>query len=119
MASYIVWIDRQNAKVFKMGTDSTQMTLHWSPPENQTHGIDAKEHESEKFYHSVAAAMPGAKAILIVGPGVGRTHFKNHLDKHDKALAAAVLGVESADHPTDGQLKALARKFFNHPVHAA
>jgi stalled ribosome rescue protein Dom34 len=118
MASYIVWIDRQNAKVFKLGADASKMALHWAPPENQTHGVDAKEHESEKFYHSVASKLQDAKGIVIVGPGIGRTHFKRHLDKHDKALAAKVLAVESADHPTDGQLRAFARKFFNNPLHA-
>ncbi|MCC6811495.1 MAG: hypothetical protein IT381_28960 [Deltaproteobacteria bacterium] len=118
MALYIVWTDRQNAKIFKLGANSEDLELHWKQPDHKTRGPDAEEHESEKFYHSIAAELRDAKGILIVGPGVGRTHFKHHLDKHDPKLAAKVLGVESADHPTDGQLKALARKFFNNPLHA-
>jgi hypothetical protein len=35
-----------------------------------------------------------------------------HLHAHDPKIADKVVGVETIDHPTDGQLVAYARKYF-------
>jgi hypothetical protein len=35
-----------------------------------------------------------------------------HVHKHDKNLEPCIIGVESADHPTDGQLAKHIRQYF-------
>jgi hypothetical protein len=35
-----------------------------------------------------------------------------HIETHDPAFRSRVIGIETADHPTDGQVCALARKYF-------
>ena len=35
-----------------------------------------------------------------------------HLQKHDPAVAGKEVGIESVDHPSDGQLLAYARHYF-------
>jgi len=116
MARYAVWMDRQNAKIFKMNDLEGEVVLHWTPPAGHGHPDDPAGHESQKFYEQVAQQLKDAKGILITGPGVGHTQFKHHLDKFQPALAKLVIGVETADHPTDGQIQAHARKRFNDPL---
>jgi hypothetical protein len=35
-----------------------------------------------------------------------------HVHAHDPKLEARIVGVETVDHPTDGQLAAFARRYF-------
>lgn len=51
--------------------------------------------------------------MLLVGPEDAKTHFQQHLERHHhEALGKKVIGVETVDHPTDGQIVALAKKFL-------
>jgi hypothetical protein len=116
MSSYVVWIDTEHAKVFKMSAEGN--THHdVKNHEHSHHGFNPRDQhpDHQKFYHSVAEKLKGAGEILIVGPGLGKDHFKNHLEKHHASdLAKKVLSVESMDHPSDPQILAHARKFFKH-----
>ena len=60
-----------------------------------------------------------AKAILIVGPGEAKTGFKAWLEHKHPAIAANVWDVQSADHPTEGQLAAMAREKLELNVYRA
>lgn len=67
----------------------------------------------EKFFHEVAQSLDQAHEILLIGPGDAKIHFQKHLEGHHHAgLAGKIVGTETVDHPTDGQIVALARKFF-------
>lgn len=112
MASYAIWIDTEHAKVFKfIAGEKTHVDQKELKRHGHHHGQDHKD--EEKFYHEVSGVVKDANELLIVGPGVGKTHFHNHLTKHNHAnLAKAIVGVESMDHMTDGQILAAARKFF-------
>jgi hypothetical protein len=46
------------------------------------------------------------------GTGVHQNELEKYIKHYDKALAARIVGVEAVDHPTDGQLLKLARKYF-------
>jgi len=60
----------------------------------------------------VAHALEGSDEILLVGPSTAKLKFLRYAYAHDPALAARVVGVETVDHPTDGQLLAYARTYF-------
>lgn len=60
-----------------------------------------------------AEALTGAQEILVVGPAQAKLQLFKHIASHHPALAEMVLGVESADHPSDGQGVAYARKYFD------
>jgi hypothetical protein len=40
-------------------------------------------------------------------------HFLRYAQKHAPALAARVVGIETADHPTDRELLARVRHYFH------
>ena len=73
---------------------------------------DGRAAEDQAYYHQIAEALKGASEILIVGPAQAKLHLVKHIHAHDAALVSKIIGVETVDHPTDGQLVAYARKYF-------
>lgn len=115
----VVWIDHEQARVAHFNdSEAERLVLHSTHRPGKIHhkhgpsGSAGHEPEDAAYLHAVAEALKGAGEILIVGPGNEKNEFMKHLEHHDKAIAACVVAVQSADHPTDGQLLALARKYF-------
>lgn len=119
MANYVVWLDSAKAKIFELHpTQVEEKTLLRT--EIRHHSGADKEQNSrknlEKFFHELAGALKDANEILLTGPGEAKIHFQSHLKEHHHAqIGNKVVGVETTDHPTDGQIIALAKQFFkNH-----
>lgn len=47
-----------------------------------------------------------------MGPGSAKLELVKHVNNHDKTLSDHIVGVETADHPTDNQIVAHARTYF-------
>jgi stalled ribosome rescue protein Dom34 len=114
-----VWLDHKEARVFKFAGESAVETTIHGPPHNDHHhwtheqkGL--KEHPEDvlRFFREVAASLGKAEALLIVGPGSAKLQFFRFLHEHHRALEPKVVGIETVDHPSDGQLIAYARKHF-------
>ena len=115
----VVWIDHEQARVTHFNDDAAEkLVLHSTHRPGKIHhkngpaGSSGHEPEDAAYLHAVAEALRGAAEILVVGPGNEKNEFIKHLEHHDKAVAACVVAVQAVDHPTDGQLLALARKYF-------
>jgi hypothetical protein len=72
-------------------------------------GHASVDHE---FLTQIAGAVSDAGAVLITGPGNAKIDLKKHIDSHLPALSKKIAGVETVDHPSDGELVAHARKYF-------
>ncbi|MDH5206464.1 MAG: hypothetical protein OEW36_12460, partial [Hylemonella sp.] len=66
----------------------------------------------DSYYHAIAEALKGVHEILVTGPAQAKDEFKAHCARHDKAIDAAIVGVVVSDHPSDGQLVAMAKQYF-------
>lgn len=66
----------------------------------------------DAFYHSVADALKGVHEILVTGPAQAKDEFRAHCARHDKEVDKAIVGVVASDHPSDGQLVAMAKQYF-------
>jgi stalled ribosome rescue protein Dom34 len=115
----IVWIDHEQARITHFNDDAAErMVLHSTHRPGKIHhkhgpsGSAGHEPEDTPYLHAVAQALQGATEILIVGPGTEKNELVKHLERHDKPIAERVVAVQTVDHPTDGQLLALARKYF-------
>jgi stalled ribosome rescue protein Dom34 len=114
----IVWIDHREAKIFHFNkTDVDKVVVPSHAADHHLHhkanttgsghlGID------KEFFDRVIAALTHTGAILITGPANAKTELKNYMLQRRPDLAKRISAVESLDHPTDGALVALARKFF-------
>jgi stalled ribosome rescue protein Dom34 len=121
-----IWIDHKEARIFHVHRDNVaaetvMAPLHHIHNKHPRGPEGAKEHpdDAKRFFHEVVRAVDKSEQILIVGPSTAKLEFSRYLHKHDPAVEAKVVGIETTDHPTDGQLAAYAKKYFELPVHGS
>jgi stalled ribosome rescue protein Dom34 len=114
----LVWIDHREAKVFQFdATDVERTSIRSSHPDQHIHhkansGDSGHASVDKEFLKRVAAALSHAGAILITGPANAKTELAHYIEQTQPNLAQRISGVEALDHPSDGELIALARTFF-------
>jgi stalled ribosome rescue protein Dom34 len=114
----VVWLDHSEAHVMHITADDVEKSVvHPTKPHVHLHarsGVTGagRQAEDKDYYHAVVEALKGAQEILVVGPAQAKLQLIKHIHAHDQAMADKVVGVETIDHPSDGQLVAYARKYF-------
>ena len=107
----VVWINHQSAQVLQFDADHVEaqtVKAHTHYTRQHSSGVRT-EHE---FFGAVCDELAGIKEILITGSHTAQADFRHYVDKHRPALTKQIVGWETVDHPTDGQLVALARLRF-------
>ena len=113
-----VWMDHQEARVFRIESDSFDQAAPRAAVHHVKHNDrNAAEHEhpddARRFFHDIARTVDAADEVLIVGPSTAKLQFLKYVHANDPALEKRIVGVETVDHPTDGQLAAFARHYFH------
>jgi hypothetical protein len=114
----VVWLDHCEAKVFLLTRDGYDLaTISTDLPHHQIHNkagtVEGKRLPLDQSYHrQIVAALEPAMEWLIVGPSSARDELASYIHTHEQRLATRVIGIEPADHPTDGEIVAHARAFF-------
>ena len=114
----LIWIDHQQAKVFHFSATEAENEVVRSLHPHQSLHHKANTRDSghvgvdNEFLKRAAAAVATAGAVLITGPGSAKTELVSYIERTDAGLAKRISGVEALDHPSDGELLALGRKFF-------
>ncbi len=116
MSLIAIWVDHKQANVFKFtsgGIKKEEFQGHF--PNHHTHNNDNREEQKheEQVFKQLMPQLNDAKEILILGPGITKTHLKKYLESHSSNLSKKIVGCETTDHPTEPQLLSLASKFFN------
>ncbi|MYM39687.1 translational machinery protein [Duganella qianjiadongensis] len=114
----VAWIDHTEAHVIHFNAeaaDSEVIKTHSKHP--HLHGKSGstgvgRAPENKQYFDDVAKALSGSTEILIVGPGHEKLELMKYMLRQHPAVAECVMSVESADHPSDGQLLKYARKYF-------
>ena len=114
----VVWIDHAEARILEFGTSGIEK--HRVRAEDRGGNIHHKsgsmgsghEHEDKKYFDAIVAALKPNHEVLIVGHGPARTAFAHYARDHVPDLAKCILGVEAMDQPTEPEVIAFARKFF-------
>jgi stalled ribosome rescue protein Dom34 len=115
-----VWLDHSEAKIFHVGAETfDEKTIESPRAHTQLHrktgpGADSgrREEGDKHFYHDIAKALADAEEILIVGPSTAKLELLRYMHKHAHELEPRIVGVETVDHPTNGQLVAYIRRYF-------
>ncbi len=76
------------------------------------HKHQGKQHDSKALFADVAVALAGVHEVLLTGPGMARDEFATWAKSHSPLVAAALSASIPSDHPSDAQVVALARKYF-------
>jgi stalled ribosome rescue protein Dom34 len=120
MATYhsIVWMDHHKAVVWNFTDDAQTKTLVKTPDQHEHTHIRKSPHGGHKipdaleYFEGIAKTLAGAREILIIGPAQTKDDFLAFVGKKHPQIRAEIVAVESADHPTDAELLAHARKYF-------
>ena len=108
----VVWIDHHSALVQEISSD--QVEAH----KVKEHAHYTRQHQSgvrteHEFFGEVCDALAGVSEVLVTGSHQAQADFRHYVEKHRAALGPRIVGWETVDHPTDGQLVALARTYFH------
>lgn len=69
-------------------------------------------HDAKSYFAAIAAQLQPSHEILIVGHGNAKTDFASFIRDHVPALAPRIMGIETVDQPSKGEIIAFAQKFF-------
>lgn len=114
-----VWLDHHEARLYQIAADSFDASVLTSPHRHLKRHIAKNASEAnhpddlKHFFHDIAQALESAEEVLIVGPSTAKMQFIKYVHGYVPKLASRIVGVETVDHPTDGQMVAFARKYFD------
>ena len=105
----VVWLDSAEAHVLMFDREHVEAQRIKSRSHHKHQGKDAHD---PNFFPAVTAALAGAHEVLLTGPGATRNELRTWCDAHQPLIAKTIVESVAADHPSDGQLVALARQYF-------
>jgi hypothetical protein len=116
-----VWLDHSEARVFhidKQGFDEAVIVAEH--PHKRIHrksgpgAVSGKRAAGDPaFYEEIAKAIAENEEILVLGPSTAKLELIKYVHKHHPAIEHKVVGVETVDHPSDRQVVAYARHYFD------
>ncbi|MBW7973229.1 translational machinery protein [Bradyrhizobium sp. BR 10289] len=118
----VVWIDHSQARIFHLGlSGSDEITLH---PHLATRHLHHKANAigsgnaapDKAFYGEVTKALADAGEVLIIGPASAKAELVTYIRAHAPETAKRIAAVEAADHPSDNEIVAYAKRHFKMPL---
>lgn len=115
----VIWMDHREARVFKFGREDVErLVLHPDRPSRHLHHKageigSGKAAEDHAFHRAIEEAVADVTEVLVVGPGSAKQEFVRDVERSAPTLRSRILGVETVDHPTDPQVVAFARRYFD------
>jgi stalled ribosome rescue protein Dom34 len=117
-----VWLDHNEARIFHVTarafdepvvhavitSPSAHTQLHRRSGSDDGHRVA----ENQPYYRAITQALVDADAVLVLGPSTAKHELIRHIHRNDRKLEAKIVGVQTLDHPTDGQIGALVRRYF-------
>ncbi len=115
-----VWLDHGEARIFQIAKGSfDEKVLHTEKPHRHLHrksgpgAVSGRRGAVEPgYYNEIVEALTGSDEILVLGPSTAKLELIKHVHKHHPTVAEKIIGVETVDHPTDRQIVAYARQYF-------
>ena len=114
----IVWMDSKEAHVFRFNaSDVEHARIKAHNPFRKVHhkaGVIGAGHMSldAGFFDQILEALQGVTEWLLVGPSAAKNELAKHAEAHRPEQRHSLVGIETMDHPTDGELVDHARRAF-------
>ncbi|MDB5968050.1 MAG: hypothetical protein JWQ90_500 [Hydrocarboniphaga sp.] len=111
LSQTVVWLDHHSAQVLQFDAEDVQ-TRKLKEHHHHTRQHRSSVRTEHEFFGEVCDALAGLGEILVTSSHTAQADFRHYVDKHRAALAPQIVGWEIVDHPSEGQLLALAREYF-------
>jgi len=113
----IVWLDHHKATIIDFSFDDQHVQRVASEHPVQLHRKSGpmgagRAPDDRHFFDGITKTIEMSHEVLVAGPGTAKVAYMSDLEKRHPVLAKKVVGVESLDHPSDGELLAFARRYF-------
>jgi stalled ribosome rescue protein Dom34 len=114
----VIWLDHLRARIFHLGLSGTEeVILHPKMPTRHIHHkansiASGHVHESAEFLSQILDAVSKAGEILILGPSGTKIELAKYIREQNPTVCSRIVAVEPADHPTDGEIVAYAKRYF-------
>src|SRR6186997_1705627 len=114
----IVWMDSREAHVFRFSADDVEkQRIRSHNPFRKIHhkaGVIGAGHVhlDHGYFADIAEALNGVQEWLLTGPGIAKNELARHIQAHVPELKRTLCGLQTSDHPTDGELVEQARGAF-------
>jgi len=114
----IIWIDHHKAVVWKFTDDEQTKSIVKSRDQHEHTHIRKSPHGGHRsagdheFFEDVLKTLIGVGDILVIGPAQTKDEWIAFAGSHRPPIGTLIVGIERADHPTDAELLAYARKHF-------
>lgn len=109
LSAILIGFDSKDHSVQKIKSGSSDSHLH------HRRGSVGSGHApaDTRFFEAVSVALKEIPEILIAGPGSAKLELIKYIHKHHHDLIERLIGVETVDHPTEGQLLKFAKEYFS------
>ncbi|MGN6527590.1 MAG: hypothetical protein ACTHL8_14470 [Burkholderiaceae bacterium] len=114
----VIRIDQAHALVLQLDSHpplARRLEAHRHP--TRRHASAART--GHEFLAEVCAAVDDVDEILVVGGHQALADFEHYVRKHRPETAARIVGNDVVDQPSQSQLAAHARRFFERRAHLA
>ena len=108
----VVRIGQGSAQVVQLDAQLVQVSRVQAEPQD-AHPAGSGMAADQAFFGEVCGELTGIVQVVVTGSQAALADFQHYLTKHRPPLASQVVGWEVLDHPTEGQLVAFAREYFD------
>jgi len=113
----VVHLDHHKAEVLQFDAEHLQAQKIKSRSEHRLHPHHTRQtggdvRTDHEFFGQVCDALAGIAEVIVAGGHTSQTDFRHYVEKHRPQVAKQIVAWETVDHPTEGQLVALAKKHF-------
>jgi stalled ribosome rescue protein Dom34 len=111
-------MDHHEARMFHVSPEGfDEATIHAPYQHIHRHPKGQEGHaehpdDIHRFFREVAQELAACEEVLVLGPSTAKLQFIRYAQEHAPAVARAIVGLETVDHPTDPQIAAYARHYF-------
>ena len=105
----VVLIDHHEAHILVFDKEHMEKELIKS---RSHHHHQGKSQDMNAFFDNVASALVDVQHTLLTGPSTARVEFQEWCKLHSHAVSHNIVDSIKCDHPSDGQVVAMARKYF-------
>jgi stalled ribosome rescue protein Dom34 len=114
----IVWLDHREATVIDYSFDDRHVVhvVNEGAPRkiHRKSGIPGagREGDDKEFFEGIIHALGDAEEVVVTGPGTAKVDFRHHVEAKHATLTRRIVGFETLDHPSHGQLLDFAKRYF-------
>ncbi len=108
----VITVDAHKALIIRINAEAHhQRLLEASTKSTAQHNSDVRH--THEFFAAVCDDLAGLDQVLVTGGHTGLSEFKHYVTNHRPALVNHIVGYETVNHPTEAQLVAYGRDYFD------